>query len=425
MGVRAIRQAPDDDTPIVQVNVGGTLSNGRVVGGTDLAGVLHYSYTSDVITVTDTAAIDIANADGQYSSTVAPGSRLILSMADPNVNYGASTPRLVGLVVTRRMSSKGGEKTQIQGADQGWYLERCDAPLFMNLEKSRSLVAFINAMLRGKNGEDFGWGFYESDGSLKLSQDSLSNDAIFRRLNQGRAGVERSAEIAAIRGSRGPGAANDPFIPPLQAGPGTKIAQLIVDYCRRAKLLVNVTSLGYLQLFKPDYSQPVSYRFDYHPRRADGTPDPRNNCLDVSVDESTDGVPTDVVFVSQNAWFKGVVTKDNPNVDKIKRRYTNTGAAPHYMRATVGDDQQLNGTMVANRALWYFQRQLFDANSITVEAFGHSQGGLFFANNTLASLNDTVHGKVGNYYVSACRYVRDGGGTRTTLTLKVANLLAA
>ncbi len=426
MGVRAIRQAPDDDTPIVRLNVGGSLVNGQVRGGTDLSGVLHYSYTSDVISLTDTAAIDVANPDGQYSDLVTRGSRFVLSMADPNVNYGADTPRLAGLVVTRRLMSRGGEKLQLQCADQGWYLEKCDAPLWMNLESSRSLVAFVNKMLRGAHGEDLGWGFYDDTG-LKLSRDSLSNDAIFKRLNQGAAGVNRSAEIAAIKGSKGAGAANDPFVPPLQTGSGQKVGQLLIEYGKRSKLLVNVTPLGYLQLFKPDYRQAVSYHVEYHAARKpdDKGQNGRNNCLDVSIDDSVEGIATDVVFVSQNAWFKGIITKANPNVDKIKRRYINTSAAPHYMRRTEGDDNQLGGDAVANRALWSFQRSLFDAWTMTVELYGHSQNGLFFAPNTMVSVNDSVHGIKGNYYCSACRYVRDGSGTRTTLTLKVPNLLAA
>jgi len=426
MAATPIRNDPSDDTPILKVNVGGKLSGDRVVGGTDLSGVLHYSYTSDVISLTDTATIDVANPDGQLSGTIGKGSRVVLSMADPNVNYGATVPRFSGLVVNPRMTSRGGEKIQLQCADQGWYLEKCDAPLWFNLESSRSLEAFVLRLLRdkpdkkGNTGSDYGWGFFDDAGELKLSKDS-SNDVLLRRLNQGAVGVNRSTAVAAIKGKKGVGAADDPFVPPIQVETGVKVGQLLIDYCRRSKLLVNVTSLGYLQLFKPDYAQAVSYRFDYHAddRRS------RNNVLDVTVDDSVEGVATDVICVAQNAWFKGVITKKNPNVDKIKRRYRNAGAAPHYMRMTFADNDQLDGDAVANRAVWAFQRGLFDAYTITVEVFGHSQGGIFYVPNTMAAVDDSVHKIKGNFYVSACQYVRDKGGTRTVLSLKIPNLLAA
>lgn len=407
--------------PRVTVNVGGKLVSGLVVGGTDIDDVLDYSYTSDILSLTDTAAINVANPSGKYSKTVTKGSRLYVSMADPNVNGGAKVLRLSGLVVNPRMLSRGGEKIQLVGADQGWYLERCDAPLWMNLETSRSLETFLNRMLRGPKGEDYGWGFYDEFGVLKLSADSLSNDALFTRLNQGRAGLERSATIAAIKG-HGPGAANDPLIPPLQVEPGTKIGQLIIDYCRRAKLLVNVTSLGALQLFKPDYAQGVSYRVDYHD---DAQRNKQNGVLDVTVDDSVDGIATDVLCVSQNAWFKGVITKDNPNVDKLKKRYLKPSAAPHYMRMAFGDNEQLTVTAVGNRAQWAQQRGEFDAFQMQVELFGHAQGGVFFVPNTMWAVNDSVHNVVGNLYCSACRYVRDRGGTRTIVTLRKPGLLAA
>lgn len=425
--------------PRVTVNVGGAISGGQVTGGFDIDDVLDYSYTSDILTLTDTCAINIANADGKYSALatlaaiqsdpaaelerkiIKKGARLFVSMSDPSVNGGAKVLRLSGLVVNPRMMSRGGEKIQIQGADQGWYLERCDAPLYMNLETSRSLETFLNRMLRGPKGEDYGWGFYDDFGVLKLTADSLANDALFTRLNQGAAGVNRSSIVAAIQGNK-LGAADDPFTPPLQVEPGTKIGQLIIDYCRRAKLLVNVTSLGALQLFKPDYVQGISYRVDYH---ADGQRNTQNGVLDVTIDDSVDGIATDVLCVSQNAWFKGVVTKDNPNVDKFKRRYVKTDAAPHYMRMTFGDSDQLTPTAVANRARWAQQRGEFDAFSMQVEVYGHSQSGMFYVPNTMVAVNDSVHGIVGNLYCSACRYVRDSGGTRTFLTLRKPNLLAA
>jgi hypothetical protein len=399
--------------PRVTINVGGKFSGGLVTGGTDIDDVLDYSYTSDILTLTDTAAIDVVNANGKYTGVIAKGSRLFVSMADPNVNGGAKVLRLSGLVVNPRMMSRGGEKIQIQAADQGWYLERCDAPLYMNLQASRDFAGFLKRLLQGPKGEDFGWGFQDTFGSLNV----ISDNTIYRALNQGRAGIDRSAVVKAQKGTK-----ETQFIPPLQVEAGTKIGQLLIDYAKRSKRLVNVSNDGTLMIFQPNYQQDISFRVDYH---ADAQRNKQNGVLDVTIDDSVDGIATGEYTVCVTQVTSVAPTNENPNVDKIRGRFRKPTAAPHYMRQTFGDSDQIGSTAASTRAQWAQQRGEFDAWSMQVELYGHSQGGVFFAPDTMVAVNDSVHRVVGNYYCSACRYVRDRGGTKTTVTLRKPNLLAA
>lgn len=411
------------DTPIVGVNVGGAIQSGQLVGGRDLPGVLGYSYTSDILTLTDTATIDVANPDGNLSGAINKGTRLVLTMADPNVNGGARTVQLSGLVVNPRMTSRGGEKIQIEAADQGWYLEQCDAPLWYNLETAHTLGDFLNRMMRGRNGEDYGWGFYDDFGNLKV----LGTADLDKGLRQGRQGVNRDNEVRVLQ-SDSAQMVGSAYVLPLQVGPGTKVGQLIIDYARRSKLLANVSPLGYLLLFRPNYSQQAAYSVEYHADERRG----RNNALNITISDSCEGVVSESTCVSQKAWNKEKPTVVNPNVDKNRATYPPRpvngralASIPHFLRKVFGDEDQVNATMVANRAKWGFLRAQFDAFSIEVELYGHSQNGLFFVPDTMWSVNDTVHGFVGNYYCSACRYQRQAGGTRTIVTLRKPNLLAA
>jgi hypothetical protein len=420
MGVRALSAVEQHDPPVMSINVGGRLVNGAVQGGTDITGaVLDYSYTTDIISFTDTCAINIANPNGLYSTKVGKGSPFYLYMSSPEVNGGAKVLRMTGLVVNPRMTSKGGEKIQLQCADRGWYLERCDGPLWCNLSGTKDFDTLIKRLLQGPRGEDFKWGFQQADGSLQVK--IISNSGLRTKLNQGRAGFDRSVVARAER-AQNPKA----FVPPIQIDTGGKVGSYLIDYARRSHLLVNVASDGTLIFWAPTYADAASYRFDYHPPRDDGQPDERNNCFDIEIDDSVDGIATDVTCVSVKTQPIKDLNPEDPNADKFRRRYVNRPAATHYMRETFGDSNQMTGAQAATRAKWRQQRAQFDAFQMKITAYGHVQNGIFYTPDTMVAVNDTVHNVVGSLYCSACQYTRDpSGGTRTVLTLRLPNVLAA
>lgn len=416
----------EDDFPRVRVNVGGKLDGGVVTGGTDIATVLDYSYDSNIMSLSDAACINVANKDGLYNRVATKGARVIVSMADPKVAGGASIPRLVGLVVNpRRFVSAQGTVLQLQCADQGWYLEQCDAPLWMNLQSSKNLEDFTDRLLKGPKGEDFGWGFQNADGSLNVAWNNLDHQALLKRLSQGAAGASRTATAQAIKSGSikvdGKTYVEGVTLPPLQVETGQKVGQLLVDFARRAYFFVNVAPDGALVFFRPSYNQPVDYRLELHfdERRE------RNNVLDVAIDDSAEGIPTDVWCVAQDPWFKPGSSPTDFNADKIRARHRDASTVPHYMRKTVADNDQISQTLVANRAKWAMQRGLFDAWSYTATVVGHQQGGVFWAPDSMVAVHDSLNEITGNFYCSACRYMRDASGTRTQITLRRPVLFTA
>ena len=382
------------------------------LGQLEVTEVAGYSYTSDILTLTDTCTVDVINAEGRYSGQVPHGTKLELRMADPSVLGGAPILRMTGLVTNPRLSSKGGEKLQVLGADRGYYLEKCDAPLYANLSATRSFEALLDKLLKGPKGQDLGWGFQRADGSLSVA----SEIALYTHLNQGRAGIERSAVVQAQKG-----VSAKAFIPPLQVETGTKVGQLLIEYARRSHELVNVTGDGTLVIWSPNYKKDAEYRLEYHAdaRRS------RNNCLDITIDDSCDGVVTDVTCVTTRIYQQKAATNEDPNADKIRGRYRDATALPFYMRMTFGDGDQIGKAAASARAQWAQQRGMYDAWTMQVDVVGHSQNGIFWTPDTMVAVDDSVHKVSGNYYCSACRYVRDRSGTRTTLTLKKPGLLAA
>lgn len=407
------------------MNVGGRLDGGIVRGGTDLSTVTQYSYTSDVMTLTDSAAIDVANPKGLLNA-VPKGSRIIVSMADPEVLGGAPIVRLVGLVTNPRRMSRGGQVLQLQCSDLGWYLEECDAPLWMNLQGARNLDDLARRLLQGPKGEDFNWGLQNEDGSLNVAWNNVDYQTLQRRLNQGAAGAQRSVTAQAIRkGSvkvEGKTYVENVTLPPLQVEAGQKVGAILMEYARRALLFVNTTPDGALVFFRPSYDQPASYRLEYH----DDERRDRNNVLDVTIDDMASGVATDVWCSAQNPWFKPGSAPTDFNADKLRARYRATGQVPHYMRRTFVDADQVSQTLVQNRARWAYLYGLFTGWTYTAEVRGHQQDGRFYAPDTMCTISDSVNQIQGNYYVSACRYSRTRTeGTRTLLTLRKPVLFTA
>lgn len=397
-----------------------------VIGGQEykLVDESGYSYSSDVLTLTDTGTVNLANPDGQYSGKIKKGASLQLYMSDPAVNGGASVLRLTGIVTNPRMSASGGEKIQVQFSDLGWHLENCDAPLYIGLygnwnDLLRNLLQGPKDKTTGKR-SDRKWGFQNAAGNIAVSFSSGSKD-LYTALNQGRQGFERSALRRADKGGDSLG-----FIPPIQSEAGMKIGQILVDYARRAKLLVNIESDGFLVFFQPNYSKAPGYTIEYHAstysRRS------TNNIIDgsLSIDDPIDGEYTDVSCCSTTTNIQFQNTTEHPNATKTRGRYRDIDNLPFYRQATFSDGDQMDQTALNNRAIWYFQRGKFDSWTYTCDVHGHSQGGIFWVPNTMVSINDTVHNVVGNYYLQAVTYVRSRSlGTRCKLTLKKPNLLGA
>jgi prophage tail gpP-like protein len=370
-----------------------------VIEGTEYSNIKTYSYTSDMLTLGDPCAVEIPDPNRKLPGKIGLGGKMEFFTADPNVEGGKKIRRLLGLVTSRaaKASKKAGVAVQVAGADKGWHLAQTDAPKWFRLNGATFQVLFDKLL-------DPSWNF------TGIDADNTAN----RKLNQGGAFVRAHILTPMLK-----------FIPPVQTEIGQKIADILVEYARREKHLVNVSADGYLQFYQPDYTQPASYSFELH--GADETDHTRNNVEDAGLIETIDGVFSAVQCVWMQLRAPKQQTNTNPNAGKFAVTYKpGTNPLPFKRRLQFSDPDQLDNEMALRRAQWKWQRGMFDAWEYTVVVKGHQQNGIFYVPDSIAQVNDTVLGVKGNYYVSAVKYERNRQvGTRTTLTLKKPNLLAA
>lgn len=385
------------------------------INGVEFREVEDYEFDEDVLTVFDSFALTIGNPDGINTGKITPGASVRLYMADPAVGGGARIERLRGIVTRVRSTAKGGGKLMVQGADLGWHLANNDAPLWMRLSGATlgdllDLAVFskvrVGKVLREA---DNGWGF------VGFEDSSLAD----HHLRQGRAGIERSILFRASQGG-----SFKQFIPPIQVETGNKIADFLIAYARRERKLVNVSAAGTLKIFAPDYNREPDYRIEFHvdERRS------RNNVIDATLDQSIDGLYTDVTCVTQVVYPQKFKNNEDPNAEKIRGRYRNTGTLPFLRRASFSDSDQIGKAAADQRAKWFWQRGIFDSTTYTAEVQGHCQGRYFWQPDSIVAINDTFNRIEENWYLSACRTSRRHGneaGTRTILTLHKRGFLAA
>jgi prophage tail gpP-like protein len=359
--------------------------------------VADYSYDTDLLTLGDAFAVSIPDPNLRYRGLPKMGQLVELFMEDPDVDGGAKVRKLKGRVTRRRRKSVQGQGTVISvaGADLGWHLIATDAPMWFRLNGA-TFDQLLERVL---------------DSSWDIVGVRAENDTN-RKLKLGRAGVAQQITPSVKA-----------FIPPIQTDVGQKIADVLIEFARREKKLVNVSSDGYLQIFSPKYNQPARYVFEFHSvsdRR-------RNNVEAAEEEESIDEQHTDVTCVWNVIRPPTTTDATNPNEGRQRARYKpSPPPLPFNRRLTFSDGDALSQEMGERRALWRYQRGIFDSWTYTITVKGHSQNGFFFEPDTIAEVHDTVNGVDGRFYVARVRYDRNRReGTISQLTLKRPDLLGA
>jgi len=376
------------------------------IAGTEYRNVIEYQYVTDMLNLGDPFTCTLPNIDGQYTDKFKVGDSVTLFMAAPDVLGGANVQKLKGLVTNIEYTSDdNGSLIKVTGADLGWHLQNNSGPLWTRLNRF-TFTQLCNTLI------DARWGI------PRLVR--TSND-LNRRLKQGRTGATIAAGLTNPFATR---------LPVIMIEPGEMIADTLITYARRMKALVNVAADGFLQIWQPDYSQTPSYNFEYHkitePERT------RNNVLKASRSESIDGVLTDVTLVGQVVQPPVLLDGADPTEGHFKSRFTQdyklTDGSSFFRRLTFTDGDQYTKTLADARAKWKAQRAEFDAFQYTVEVLGHTQGSKYYEPDTIATVNDTVNGVKGKFYVQQVSMIRSKqvkGGTITRLLLRKSGLLAA
>lgn len=369
--------------------------------------VKDYAIKDDVIGLGDDFCLTVANPDGRHTDQILDGARCRVWMQDPRVQNGAPILQLKGVIVRQRVqvSPSGGMEILVQGADYGWHLQNNDGPPLFNME-GVTLDYFLQHVI------DPSWDFGPA-----ILTDNEEN----RKLNQGRLGLTRVIQKAARA-----------ILPPIQIEPGQNIAQILIEYAKREQLLVNVTSDGSLALFRPNYGQPISCSFDFHPSTSDERV--RNNVKMPVLDRSIEGLYTDVSCFTTRVRPDRTQDTHNFNEGRIRGDYQNLDTLPFRRRRTFTDQEQIGQAKADARARWMYLRGLHDSWTLTFTVAGHVQNGLYYAADTMCDLRMPAFGVERSGYITSvqkCRKMARGidaspeTGTFSRIAVHLPGVLAA
>jgi hypothetical protein len=398
----------------------------------EVAGVEYESrdfcYTDDALTLSDSWSVTLPCPDGYatgldgrrvHISTFKEGALVKLREADPAVESGMKMPRLVGRLtsISDRNDPQSGFVVTLSGYDLGWHLTTGCGEVFQNYRGVKWNQWLNRVVLNAANG----WGFAGvRTGNLENVRTKI--------------GTRAAINAAQFRGVRDDGTPNYGAIQPrFQIEIGQSVGPIIIDTAKWERRLVNVSADGWLQIFSPRTSASKAlYTFDHHAADKDSIY-PRNNVFNSSLTRSADGLYT----VTQ-CWTS-IVNRplnedtDNPNRGQYHGQYVDSAALPFTRRNTFSDSNQIGRRRAEVRAKWMHDRGVFDSWEYTFTTQGHSQNGIPFVSDTIASLNDSIRGIRGLFYVQRVKPVRrlasagisTGAGTYAEITLKKPDLLSA
>lgn len=366
----------------------------------------------DVLNVSDSASVTIANVDGENTGKFQVGQRIEIDESDSNVAQGNWIRQFTGIITSLDSYSDihGGSNILISAMDLGWNLTSSHAN---PLTKKGSFGVNLNGITWDQLLKlllDPSWGFGTTVGSNGLN----------RSLKQGRAGVLRSL--------LGPQAQFGSVLPYIQIEPGQSPWDILQTYAAREGVLINVGASGDLIFFRPDYTQQASYSISYNGSKDSSRVN--NNILGrPSLHEDINGLYSEVQCWSSviNPVF---ITGENPNASSTHFTFTpSQNPLPFIRRQVITDGEAISSALRKNRAIWKQQIGLFESWQYEIELLGHSQVGSdnvghFFVSDTIISINDTIHDVVGGYYVQQVRRsstLQDG--LKTKLVIRKPGLL--
>jgi len=359
-----------------------------------------WSITDDVLNLSDSASVAIANDDGEHSGKFDIGQRIEIEESDPAVANGRWVRHFTGRITAIESSSDvdSGSNILLTAMDLGWHLTSCHAKPLTNIKGIR-FQRLLDLLI------DPTWGFGQTN-------TERGND-LNRTLKHGRQVIviNHKPQLGAI-------------LPFIQVEPGQTPFEILKTYAAREGVLVNVSARGELVLFRPRYDTDPLYALQYHGSRDDQRR--RNNIVGrPSVRKSIDGVYSEVECWSTVVIPPEVANTENPN--EMFRHSTVTASPnplPFFRRQVVSDGEAINEKLRTNRATWNLQMGLFNSTQYEAEFPAHSQGGAFFTSDTMIAMNDTIHGWTGAHYVQRVqRSLTLAGGQRTRLLLRKPGLL--
>jgi len=367
---------------------------------TTIVNTVAFSYSSDITQLGDPFSVTIPDPRGRYKDKFRRGQTIKLGLRNPNVEGGALTTKALGLITNRvRTCNASGSKIELTCADLGWHLLNCDAPYWYNLQEPT-----WSQLLADPNWIHPSWGIR----GVRESNDT--NRLLKQRLNVGRAAIQ--IELQSVLGS---------FLF-IQAEPGDKIADHLATFARRANLLLNVSCDGYIQLWRPDYARDPLFSIELHD--LSDLNRNKNNVLDVTISDSVDDIYTEVNCLWDAITPDLLANTTDQNFYKDVGSFFNPYALPFYRRFSWADGDIYDNKDAAQQALWRYQKGVFDSWQAVYTVKGHwqkpagAQRSYWWESDQMCSVNDTVNGLSGNFYIASVRCDRDDRGDRTIVTLR-------
>lgn len=364
---------------------------------TDEIPAKEWCLTDDVLNVSDAMSFTVDNVDGRNAGKFHIGQKIIADEQHPDVASGAWARQFTGRITSSQSrSGLSGSEILITAMDLGWHLTTCHAPSHASLN-SITFARLLSKLIHPS------WGFTSTDATVG----NLTN----RVLKQGRAGILRA------------------YVPPktilpyIQVEPGQTPWDIIRLYAQREGFLVNVGARGDLILFQPDYQSPAPHFVEYH-----GSKDSRRNTNNLigspTLQETIDGLYSEIECWSTLVLPTNVQSAEASTDPNASYRHTTFRAPsnplPFQRLHAFSDGEAINDTLRKNRALWTYQKGLFDSWQYDVELDTHTQNGTFFTSDSMIACDDSVNGvPPAAYYVQRVqRSMTMREGTRTKLTIR-------
>ncbi len=359
-----------------------------------------WSFADDILNVSDTASVSIANPDGEVTGKFQIGQRVELEESDPNVANGQWIRVFTGRLTQIRNYTDivGGSNLLLSMMDLGWHLTACHAKPLVSIRK-RTFQQLLDLLI------DPSWGF-------DRTQTIGSND-LNRRLKHGRQLilVGKRVQFGSV-------------LPYVQVEVGQTPYDILALYARREGWLLNVGARGELIFFRPRYDTDPLYSLYFYGSDSDNTR--RNNVVGTpTVTESIDGVVS-----AAQCFSTAVIPPQLENSTDPNQGYRSTVIAampnplPFFRRKSFSDNEAITDQLRQNRATWEQQMGLFNSYTVEAEFPAHSQEGAFFVSDSMISCDAPPLGLSGVYYVQSVRRsltLREG--LRTRLVIRKPGLL--
>lgn len=384
-----------------------------------------WAWQSDVIQLADQWSVTLPCPEGKAITTdgrrvpageIREGAKVRFFACDPEVEDGAKLLKITGRLVdiADSQDEQGGYVLSLSGFDLGWHLTTGHGQVFKNI-RGVKWGTFLNQVVLDPS---LKWGF------AGVRSGNLENQST-------RIGPRAAIEAARFKGTKEGGTPQPGAIQPrFQIEVGQSVGPLLIELAKWQRYLVNVSADGWLQFFQPTNASTPFYYF--HHELARGR-QPMGNIRGSKLRRSASGLYTRTECWTSIVTPPANADTEDPNFGRYNGIYVDADLLPFSRRMTFSDANQLGKQRAARRAKWQHDRGIFDSWQYTFRVQGHSQGGMPFEPDTIASLRDVVRGLEGNYYVQSVRCARilpSGGvssdaGTYAELILRKPGLLGA